>query len=147
MSIQPFHTSNGSGLWFISQQIILSLALSLALWDILAKAGIFFMNKFFFSEVLFSFVQTGTTQRGWSLGFFCNLLCTKHRHLLDAYLCPGKDVHFLPAQFFVTFKEKQSESTVHCSFSFLDLLPRKVISRLSRGVMVIFFPPVTEVQH
>lgn len=51
MSIQPFHTSNGSGLCFSLQQIILSLVLSLALCDVLVKAGIFFVNKFFFSEI------------------------------------------------------------------------------------------------
>lgn len=118
LSIQPFHTSNGSGLWFNWQQMILSLVLSLALCDFLAKVGFFFVNKCFFSEVLFSFVQTGTAQRGCSLGFFSNLLCTKHRHLLGHSSVPWERCAVPTCSVSSHFQQK-ARQVAYCWLQFL----------------------------
>lgn len=131
MSIQPFHTSNGSGLCFSLQQIILSLVLSLALCDFPVKAGIFFVNKFFFSEI--QLCANRHHAEGMVSGFLLSSTLYQTQARSRTLICALEKMcsPYLLRFFSLSTKDKAS-CLLLVVVSLLHLLPHKFISRLSR---------------
>lgn len=131
MSIQHFQTSNGSGLYFSLQQIILSLVLSLALCDFLVKAGIFFVNNFFFSEI--QLCANRHCSEGMVSGFLLSSILYQTQARSRTLICAlGKMCSPYLLRFFSLSTKDKASCLLLVVVSLLHLLPHKFISRLSR---------------